>query len=897
MGGTRDRELRDTRQRWEEAESAVRASPLGTQKVSDLCISLVRDIWRPPGGKPALSILIAICEAVAALYRAEDIGEIEVCWPIINTDVAAAVAFREMTARRRRWALDFANMNGAFGRIVIGMLDGLAPMLPPNCFGEWESDSQHSFETPLIDLLEDPADVVDRLFMLPYDDESFRLNLFFKLRDLCARNVLIASGFLPTDDPHQHRQRLIRAPDQKGKTGAELSSAYLSGSPLKELLDFPVPFRIPEHVRFEHCHIVGGTGHGKTQLMQKMIHADLVASREDGRSIIVVDSQGDLINKLAHLDLFSFDKPDSLADRLVLIDPADVEFPAALNLFDAHTNRTQNYSAADRERVLNGVVELYELFFGTFLGAELTQKQGVVFKYLARLMLVIPGATIHTLMQIMEDGSAFKPCMQQLDGSARYFFETEFFHPAFAATKKQVLRRLWGVLSTPAFERMFTQKENKLDLFEAMNEGKIILVSTAKDLLKSEGSQLLGRFMIAMVMQAALERSTLPEHLRRPCFVYVDEAQEYFDDSIETILSQARKYHVGITLAHQTLDQLSPRLRSAMLANTSIKCAGGVSAKDARMLSDELRTTSAFIEGMKRRGPRSEFAVWVKNVTGQAIRLSVPLGSVESQPTLDEDEYSVLIEANRTRYCGTLADIPVFEPVRKPDSPSKEFIRPAASRPDGEADAAASPRPSDTEQHEPVEAVSRSPLVAPAFSAPRSEEMRDLGKGGRQHRYLQALVKEIAEQSGLKATIEAPLPMGSGQVDVLLERDGMIAAIEISVTTPIEHERDNLRKCLACDFPRIGIVIAKSKRVQASYRQALSETVAGHDRERVSYLTPEDLPAFIAALAPVPEPSERVVKGYRVKGALTQTSTQDAQERQEALAKLVAKSMRKGQSS
>ncbi len=135
------------------------------------------------------------------------------------------------------------------------------------------------------------------------------------------------------------------------------------------------------------------------------------------------------------------------------------------------------------------------------------------------------------IMRLMEDGKPFKPHMEKLEGSARYFFETEFFHPSFAATKKQILKRLWGVLSTPAFERMFAQEANKLDLFEAMNEGKIILISTAKDLLKSDGSALLGRFFIAMLAQAALERSTIPAEDRTPTFVYVDEAQEYFENT------------------------------------------------------------------------------------------------------------------------------------------------------------------------------------------------------------------------------------------------------------------------------------------------------------------------------------------------------------------------------
>lgn len=310
---------------------------------------------------------------------------------------------------------------------------------------------------------------------------SYRTQIF--------RNILVASGFPPNDDPAERADHVKGPREQRGKTSRELAEMYLGGTPFAALLELPVPFHIPDEARFEHCHIVGGTGHGKTQLMQRMIYADLARATHERRSVVVIDSQGDLINKLVRLELFDPDARGGLASRLVLVDPSDVEFPAALNLFDAHLDRIRAYRPIDRERVLNGVIELYEGFFGAMLGAELTQKQGVIFRYLARLLLTIPGATIHTLLQLMEDGKPFKGYMEGLDGSARYFFQTEFFHPSFAATKKQILRRLWGVLSTPAFERMFAQKANKLDLFEALNEGKIILVSTAKDLLKAEGSR------------------------------------------------------------------------------------------------------------------------------------------------------------------------------------------------------------------------------------------------------------------------------------------------------------------------------------------------------------------------------------------------------------------------
>ena len=179
-----------------------------------------------------------------------------------------------------------------------------------------------------------------------------------------------------------------------------------------------------------------------------------------------------------------------------------------------------------------------------------------------------------------------------------------------------------------------------------------------------------------MLAQATLERSTIRDKDRTPAFVYVDEAHEYFDDRIEMILNQARKFKVGITLAHQTLDQLSTRLRSVILADTSIKCAGGVSAKDARSIADELHTTPEFIDGMRRKGPKTEFAVWVKNVTPHAVRLSVPLGFLERQYTLDEEGYDLLIERNRERYSGTVASELTPEPVQEePSAPPPQSVR------------------------------------------------------------------------------------------------------------------------------------------------------------------------------------------------------------------------------
>jgi hypothetical protein len=830
----------------------------------------VREVLDAAERVPAWPICLKLLEATDAFFTAEHAGAIEPLWDEVEGDAVVAVAFRQMLQRRRRYAADYTRVHGVVTRQLCAAYSAFLRALPDVCFDEWP-DGGAALEVPLVDLVEEPAALIERLLLAAYDDDTLKLDLFLPLRQRLVSNLLVASGYPPTANAHELQDRLVMPTRQTRKTAAELADMYLVGTPFAALFDIPVPLHIPDEVRFEHTHILGGTGHGKTQLLQRMIHADLVAAKEDGRSVVVIDSQGDLISKLVRLDLFDPELPGSLADRLVLVDPSDIEYPAALNLFDAHLNRLAEYRAVDRERVLNGAVELYETLFGDLLGAELTQKQGVVFRYLARLMVTIPGATIHTLMQLMEDGKPFKPHMERLEGSARFFFQTEFFHPSFAGTKKQILRRLWGVLSTPAFERMFAQPTNKLDLFEATRDGKIILISTAKDLLKRDGSALLGRFFISMLAQAALERSVLPEHERTPTFVYVDEAQEYFDEGVETILQQARKYRIALVAAHQSLDQANPRLRSALFSNTSVKCAGGVSSKDARALADELRTTPDFIESMRRRRDRTEFAVWVKHWTPNAIRLTVPLGHVERQAVLSEEAYEDLLARNRVRYCGTLDGV-------------RGWGRAAAQDP-----VEASPAPPERPPPNPEE-LADAPTELTAHN-PASAPARELGKGGKTHRYLQNLVKGLAEAQGYRATIEAPMP--GGQVDVLLERDGISVAVEVSVTTPVEWERQNLRKCMGAGFSRVALVLAKSQQTRGKYREAVVQGLEPDALARLAILYPDELPDFIASLAAPPEPEANIVKGYRVTVSRTDIPPEEAAARRDTLARLVSESLRR----
>ena len=248
----------------------------------------------------------------------------------------------------------------------------------------------------------------------------------------------------------------------------------------------PTEMLFPLEARFEHTHIVGGSGHGKTQLMQTMILRDMHELVQGHGSIVVIDSQGDMIKNILRTQLMA-----TLKDRVILIDPTDVNHPPALNLFDFGLSRLDTYDAAEREKLLNSAVALYEYLFGALLGAELTARQGMIFRYLARLMMVVPGATIHTFMDFVANPETTVPYYDKLDRTTRLFFQTQFSNRTFDETRQQILTRLWIILSNGILERMFSSEKNAINLFSAMNSGSLILINTAKDLLKQDGCELL----------------------------------------------------------------------------------------------------------------------------------------------------------------------------------------------------------------------------------------------------------------------------------------------------------------------------------------------------------------------------------------------------------------------
>ena len=193
--------------------------------------------------RPATPILVELAMCIEAMLRLEDVEPFTPNWPVIAEDAAIAVEFRKALARRKRWALNADEQIVMFcQRVVDGFLPFLS-VLPESCFEEWEIGEAPAFSVPLISLVDRPGDVIDSWYLLPYDDDTLKYEIFLKLRVQLVTNALVASGFPPETNPHDVINKIVSARNHRSSNPTELAELYLTGTPFTHVAALPVPFR------------------------------------------------------------------------------------------------------------------------------------------------------------------------------------------------------------------------------------------------------------------------------------------------------------------------------------------------------------------------------------------------------------------------------------------------------------------------------------------------------------------------------------------------------------------------------------------------------------------------------------------------------------------------------
>ena len=332
-------------------------------------------------------------------------------------------------------------------------------------------------------------------------------------------------------------------------------------------------FGIRADDRRRHVYVLGKTGMGKTTLLENMIYSDIQA----GKGLAIIDPHGDLAEIAPQF------VPKSRSNDVVLFDPADKDFPLSFNVLDC-PNPDQ------RVLVASGLMSVFtKLWPGMFSG-----RMEHILRNTLLALLEYEGSSMLGIMRMFADDAYRKKVVAKVtDPMVKSFWEQEFatWNEKYRTEATAAIQNKVGqLLSTPLIRNIVGQVKNGLDLRHAMDTGKIIIVNLSKGRLGEDTSAFLGSMLVTKFQIDAMSRADVPEAERRDFFLYVDEFQNFATESFATILSEARKYRLNLTMANQYVAQLligegKTTLRDAVFGNVGSTVCFQVGSDDAEVLS------------------------------------------------------------------------------------------------------------------------------------------------------------------------------------------------------------------------------------------------------------------------------------------------------------------------
>jgi excisionase family DNA binding protein len=391
-----------------------------------------------------------------------------------------------------------------------------------------------------------------------------------------------------------------------------------------------------------------------------------------------------------------------------------------------------------------------------------------------------------------------------------------------------ILTRLDTFLRPKLIRYMVAQKENRFDLAGIMNEGKIFLAKLAQGAIGEENAYLLGTLLVSKFQQLAMSRQQTAAALRRNFYLYIDEFHNFVTPSMASILSGARKYRLGLVLAHQELQQLTSRdadVASAVIANPYTRICFRLGDFDAKKLADGFSFFGAKdLQNLQVgeaicRVERAEFDFNLK---------TRPLPVIDTETARKRRER--LVALSREHYARPREAVEAaLIPADVPSPPSK-------------------PRVAVAEKHKKAGSSPTVMRTETGELAPMPEATQIPGRGGPQHKYLQDLIKRWAEGRGYTVTLEKQVLDGLGIVDLVLEKRGCVpVACEICVTTSPDHELQNAEKCLAAGFEKVFLV-APDKEVLQRVRSRAASVLPPNQMKKVQFVLPEQVFGSVSAL-------------------------------------------------
>jgi hypothetical protein len=329
-------------------------------------------------------------------------------------------------------------------------------------------------------------------------------------------------------------------------------------------------FGIKRVDRRRHLYIIGKSGVGKSKLQELMVRQDIAG----GHGLCVIDPHGEFID-----DILEF-VPENRIEDVCIIDPGDIEFPASFNPI-------ANVDPTFKHQLTQGLIEVLRKQFG----ANWTPRLEHVFRFTTLALLDYPYATMRGMISMLTDRNYRQKVVEYIeDDMVKRFWAIEFADWSEKFDTDAIIplvNKLGQFLSDPMLRNIFGQKENKIDIEKLMNEKKILLINLSKGKIGEENSSFFGAMFITKIKQAGMARAKMEAKDRNDFYLYVDEFQNIVTDTFENILSEARKYGINLTVAHQYVGQILPKVEQAVLGNVGSIIAFRVGGDDAVKLKPE----------------------------------------------------------------------------------------------------------------------------------------------------------------------------------------------------------------------------------------------------------------------------------------------------------------------
>ncbi len=322
--------------------------------------------------------------------------------------------------------------------------------------------------------------------------------------------------------------------------------------------------------RRRHMYIIGKTGMGKTTLLENMIFSDIQA----GKGVGVIDPHGDLADAVLNY------VPPERTNDVILFDPSDRDFPIAFNMLETA-------DPALNTIIASGLVGIFKKIYADSWGPRLEH----ILRNTILSLLEYPNTTMLGITRILQDRDFRRKVVRKIeDPVVKAFWEKEFEvmqDRMRVEAISPILNKVGQFLASPIIRNIVGQPKSTVNLRFAMDRGKIIIVNLSKGKLGEDNSQLLGAMLITKFQIDAMSRANIPEKDRKDFYLYVDEFQNFATDSFATILSEARKYRLNLTMANQYIAQMPDEVRDAVFGNVGSTISFQVGFDDAEYLSSQ----------------------------------------------------------------------------------------------------------------------------------------------------------------------------------------------------------------------------------------------------------------------------------------------------------------------